>query len=93
MPKKDKVEWLDSDGNLNPDIFVESDIDWSQVQPTCTLPPKTPAEKDHMLKNNIHWFVDHWIIVRPDGTRLLNGNEEEFEAALKEFVDDYRSDW
>ena len=88
MPKKDELDWL----KLVATSPTET-IDWSKVQPTCTLPPKTPAERDHMLKNDIHWFVDHWIIVRPDGTRLLNGNEEEFEAALKEFVDGYRSDW
>ena len=29
---KEKVEWIDSDGNLNPEVFVESDFDWSTYE-------------------------------------------------------------
>ena len=32
MAKK-KTEWLDSDGNLNPDVFwSDSEIDWSSME-------------------------------------------------------------
>ena len=93
MPKKDEIKWLDSDGNLNEDLFIKNDIDWSEVQPTCVLPPKTPEEREYLFERDVHWFLDHWIIYRQDGTFVLNGKIEEFEAALKEFVDGYRSDW
>ena len=88
MPKNDEIDWWEMMFS-NP----TENVGWSEIQPECMLPPKTPEEREYFLKREIHWFVDHWIIVRPDGTRLLNGNEEEFEAALKEFVDGYRSDW
>ena len=31
-------------------------------------------------------LLDHWIIIRPDGTPVLNGNPEDFEVALRTLI-------
>lgn len=36
----------------------------------------------------VGWFVDYWVIVRNDGTPVLNGTPEAFEEALRVFVQD-----
>ena len=37
---KKKTEWLDSDGNLNPDIFwSDSDIDWEELKKHAYFTP------------------------------------------------------
>ncbi len=41
-----------------------------------------------MSESDIDLFLDHWIIIRKDGTPVLNGNPEVFEAALKELSDE-----
>lgn len=33
--------------------------------------------------DDVYWFLDHWIIVRKDGTPILNGTPEQFETALR----------
>ena len=37
-------------------------------------------------KDDLFWFLDHWIIVRSDGTPILNGTPEDFEKALRELM-------
>lgn len=37
-------------------------------------------------KDDLFWFLDHWIIVRSDGTPILNGTPEAFEKALRELL-------
>ena len=88
MPKKDELDWL----KLVATSPTEN-IDWSMVEPTCTLPPKTPEEKEYLFNRDVFYFIDRWIIVRDDGTPVLNGKVADFEEALKEFVDGYRMDW
>ena len=36
--------------------------------------------------DDIDFFLDHWIIVRRDGTPILNGKEQEFEQALRRLI-------
>lgn len=36
--------------------------------------------------DDIDLFLDHWIIIRPDGTPILNGRVEEFEEGLRTFI-------
>ena len=36
--------------------------------------------------DDIDFFLDHWIIVRNDGTPILNGKEQEFEQALRRLI-------
>lgn len=38
------------------------------------------------IKDDLGWFLDHWIIVRNDGTPVLNGTPEDFEKALRELM-------
>lgn len=40
-------------------------------------------------QDDIFWFVDHWIIVRKDGTPILNGTPEEFTESLRTFISEY----
>jgi hypothetical protein len=87
MPKKEKKGWLKL---MEEGPYVDiADL----PEPTCVLPPKTAAEREYTLKRDISFFIDRWITVRDDGAPVLNGKPEEFEKALKEFVDDYRTDW
>ena len=86
MPK-DTLDWMELLDT------PAKNIDWSMVEPICTLPPKTPEEREYLFNRDVFYFIDHWIIVRDDGTPVLNGKIEEFEAALKGFVNDYRKDW
>ncbi len=37
-----------------------------------------------MSESDINMFLDHWNIIRKDGTPVLNGKPVVFEAALKE---------
>lgn len=37
-------------------------------------------------QDDIERFTDHWIIVRKDGTPILNGTPEQFETALRAFI-------
>ena len=37
--------------------------------------------------DDLYWFLDHWLIVRKDGTTVLNGLPEEFEKQLRELID------
>lgn len=41
---------------------------------------------DPRLPDDIDFFLDHWIIVRKDGTPVLNGKEQEFEQALRRLI-------
>ena len=52
----------------------EGESDWKVV-------PRDPAI---WLKDDIGLFLDHWIIVRKDGTPVLNGTPEEFEKQLRD---------
>ena len=36
--------------------------------------------------DDIDMFLDHWIIVRGDGTPVLNGKDSEFEQALRRLI-------
>lgn len=36
--------------------------------------------------DDVDFFIDHWIIVRKDGDRILNGREEEFEKSLRALI-------
>ena len=38
------------------------------------------------IKDDLGLFLDHWIIVRKDGTPVLNGKEQEFEQALRRLI-------
>ena len=40
------------------------------------------------MKNpdDLSLLLDHWIIVRNDGTPILNGTPEKFEKELREFL-------
>ena len=44
------------------------------------------VNNDPRLPDDIDMFLDHWIIVRKDGTPVLNGKEQEFEQALRRLV-------
>ena len=37
--------------------------------------------------DDIALFVDHWVIVRKDGTPVLNGSPEEFENQLRKLIE------
>ena len=39
------------------------------------------------IGDDIYWFLDHWIIVRKDGTSILNGTPEQFETALRALLE------
>lgn len=41
---------------------------------------------DPRSPDDIDFFLDHWIIVRKDGTPVLNGKEQEFEQALRRLI-------
>ncbi len=45
-----------------------------------------------MSESDIDLFLDHWIIIRKDGTPVLNGNPEVFKAVLKEVSAEYDKD-
>ena len=88
---KKKTEWLDSDGNLNPDIFwSDSDINWDELKKHAYIPPADWV-RDHETRpehrEEMRWFLDHWLIERKDGDTVLNGTAEEFEKQLGEFLD------
>jgi hypothetical protein len=36
--------------------------------------------------DDLSLLLDHWIIVRKDGTPVLNGTPEKFEKELREFL-------
>ena len=36
--------------------------------------------------DDIFLFLDHWVIVRPDGNPILNGTPEQFEEALRRLI-------
>lgn len=38
------------------------------------------------IKDDLGLFLDHWLIVRKDGTTVLNGTPEDFEQALRKLV-------
>jgi len=38
------------------------------------------------IKDDLGLFLDHWIIVRKDGTPILNGTPEQFEEALRKLM-------
>ena len=40
--------------------------------------------------DDVDFFIDHWIIVRKDGTPILNGREEEFEKSLRALINKER---
>ena len=42
--------------------------------------------KENTMNDDLYWFLDHWIIVRPDGTPVLNGTPEAFESALRTVI-------
>jgi hypothetical protein len=44
--------------------------------------------KPYPSQDDIYWFLDHWVIVREDGTPILNGTPEEFEKQLRELIFD-----
>jgi hypothetical protein len=33
--------------------------------------------------DDAHLFADHWIIIRKDGTPVLNGSPQDFETSLR----------
>ena len=37
-------------------------------------------------------FIDHWVIVRKDGTRVLNGREEEFKKSLQRLIEELKKE-
>ena len=37
-------------------------------------------------EDDLHWFLDHWVIVRDDGTPILNGTPEKFEEDLRKLL-------
>ena len=39
------------------------------------------------MLNDISIFADSWVIVRRDGTPVLNGTPEQFEQSLRELVE------
>jgi len=43
---------------------------------------ETP-NRDHTTHDDIALFADHWVIVRNDGTPVLNGSPEDFELSLR----------
>ena len=89
MAKK-KTEWLDSDGNLNPDIFwsSDSDVDWEEIFKHAYIgPPRNAPEMLRERREEMRWFLDHWLIVRKDGDTVLNGTAEEFEKQLRDLID------
>lgn len=40
-------------------------------------------------QDDIFFFLDHWIIVRKDGTPILNGTPEAFTESLRTFISEY----
>ncbi len=58
-----KVEWLDSDGNLNPDIFwSDNDIDWEELKKHAYITPdwvrhpeRYPELMERMQENAKKW--------------------------------------
>ena len=85
MSKKEKTDWL----NLKP----VSDHEFKPEDAGCLLPAKTGAEREYLFNRHVSDWVDGWIISQKDGTSVLNGKVEDFKKALKEFVDDFRTDW
>ena len=45
------------------------------------------VDREEKITEDLHWFLDHWVIVREDGTPVLNGTPEEFEKQLRELID------
>ena len=84
-----KTKWLDSDGNLNPDIFrSDSEIDWEELKKHAYIGPSPRDLEDwRERREEMRWFLDHWLIVRKDGDTVLNGTAEEFEKQLGELLD------
>ncbi len=39
-----------------------------------------------MEPDDLTLLLDHWIIVRSDGTPVLNGTPEDFEDALRDLL-------
>jgi len=39
-----------------------------------------------MNPDDLTLLLDHWIIVRSDGTPILNGTPEDFEDALRTLI-------
>jgi len=42
--------------------------------------------------DDIAIFADHWVIVRKDGTPVLNGSPEDFELSLRVLIDRLRGE-
>tara|TARA_B100000085_G_C18376173_1_gene444399 strand:+ start:406 stop:624 length:219 start_codon:yes stop_codon:yes gene_type:complete len=45
-----------------------------------------PVEPIDPFPDDIDLLLDHYIIVRKDGTAVLNGKPEEFEKVLRELI-------
>ena len=39
-----------------------------------------------MENDDLHFFLDHWILVQRDGTPVLNGTPEKFEEELRKLL-------
>ena len=58
---KERVEWLDSVGNLNPDLFVEGpDVDWSEVEVYATPDWVRHPERYPELMKRLQELGDKW---------------------------------
>ena len=44
------------------------------------------VDREEKVAEDLHWFLDHWVVVREDGTPVLNGTPEEFEKQLRELI-------
>ena len=89
-----KTEWLDSDGNLNPDIFwSDSEIDWEELKKHAYITPDWVRNPETRPKHreDMRWFLDHWLIERKDGDTVLNGKAEEFEKQLRDLISNART--
>jgi len=52
---------------------------------------ETP-NRDHTTHDDIALFADHWVIVRNDGTPVLNGSPEDLELSLRVLIDRLRGE-